>query len=236
MAERAGADLVLLSYPASFYPKSADDIYEYTRAFCAATNLAVILFPVPYWNFERLHPAGFEPELVVRLVNDVPNIVCIKAEQGVPSIAGFVETHKLLSDRVIVTFPIEDQLIPLAAVCPMQFTGTSNTEYYGSTVPQMFQLIQENKFNEAMKLYWQLTPGRKANGLAMQSTGGANFIHRYIWKYQAWLQGFNGGPLRQPTMRITAPQMRSLRQGLVDSKLTVTSDPDELFFVGRNPA
>jgi 4-hydroxy-tetrahydrodipicolinate synthase len=34
-AERAGADLVLLSYPPNFYPESEQDIYEYTKAVCS---------------------------------------------------------------------------------------------------------------------------------------------------------------------------------------------------------
>ena len=55
--ERAGADLVLLAYPPTFYPASADDIYRYTKTFCDSTNLAVMLFPVPLWGFERIHPA-----------------------------------------------------------------------------------------------------------------------------------------------------------------------------------
>ena len=47
MAEEAGVDLVLLSYPANFYPKDSQGIYEYTKAVCDATNLGIILFPVP---------------------------------------------------------------------------------------------------------------------------------------------------------------------------------------------
>ena len=45
-AEEAGADLMLLSYPPNFYPESEQEIYDYTKAVCDATNLAVILFPM----------------------------------------------------------------------------------------------------------------------------------------------------------------------------------------------
>ena len=76
-----GAELVLLGYPPTFYPRSAEEIHGYTRAFCDATDLAVILFPVPLWGFERIHPAaGFGPDLIERLLDDCPNIVAIKAE------------------------------------------------------------------------------------------------------------------------------------------------------------
>jgi 4-hydroxy-tetrahydrodipicolinate synthase len=235
-AERAGAALVLLSYPANFYPESNEDIYHYTKAFCAQTNLGVILFPVPLWGFERLHPAGFAPELLKRLVEDVPNIVAIKAEGGYPTIAGFIQTYKMLGDRVVVTFPLESDGLPLASVIPLQFMGTSNYEYYGPMVPRIFALMREGQFDKAMELYWQIHPARLTNINTMAMIAGSNFIHRMIWKYQGWLNGFNGGPLRQPTMRLVDRQMKVLRQGLVAAGLEVTVDPDKAFFVGRNPA
>jgi 4-hydroxy-tetrahydrodipicolinate synthase len=234
-AERAGASLVLLSYPANFYPQSNEEIYQYTTAFCAQTNLAVILFPVPLWGFERFHPAGFAPELIKRLVDDVPNLAAIKAEGGYPTIAGFIQTYKMLNDRVVVTFPLESDGLPLASVLPMQFMGTSNYEYYGPMIPRIFALIQEGQFDKAMELYWQIHPARLTNINTMSMIAGSNFIHRMIWKYQGWLNGFNGGPLRQPTMRLVDRQMKALRQGLIASGLDVTTSPDSEFFVGRNP-
>ncbi len=234
-AERAGAELVLLAYPANFYPESDEDIYHYTKAFCAQTNLGVMLFPVPLWGFERLHPAGFSPALLKRLVDDVPNIVAIKAEGGYPTIAGFIQTYKMLGDRVVVTFPLESDGLPLASVIPLQFMGTSNYEYYGPMVPRIFALIQEGRFEQAMELYWQIHPARLTNINTMAMIAGSNFIHRMLWKYQGWLNGFNGGPLRQPTMRLVDRQMKALRQGLVSAGLEATVDPDKEFFVGRNP-
>ena len=56
------------------------------------------------------------------------------------------------------------------------------------------------------------------------------------WKYQAWLNGYNGGPLRMPTARLVSGQMKMLRAGLVNSDLPVTDSPDEEYWVGRTPA
>jgi 4-hydroxy-tetrahydrodipicolinate synthase len=86
-----------------------------------------------------------------------------------------------------------------------------------------------------MRLYWQIHPIRMTRLADMASFAGANFIHRFSWKYQGWLNGFNGGPLRQPTMRLVDRQMKALRQGLIASGLDVTTSPDSEFFVGRNP-
>lgn len=236
-SERAGVDLVLLSYPPNMYAETEDDIYEYVKAFCDATNLGVMLFPVPLWGFERVHPAGHSPQLIRRIVDTIPNIVAVKAEGGMPTIAGFVQTFKEVGDKVVVTFPVEDQAIPLAALTGMQFMGTSDSEYYGPMIPRIFSMIHNGEFSKAMDLYWQIHPARLAHQSMSAVLRGANFVHRMLWKYEGWLQGFNGGPLRRPTMRLVDWQMKALRQGLAASGMeTLTSDPDKEFYIGRNPA
>jgi len=90
-AEEAGAELVLLSYPPNFYPESEQDVYEYTKAYCDATDLAVILFPMFLWGFSsRIHPSDIPARLIRRLLDDCPNIAVIKAEGGFPSIQGLI--------------------------------------------------------------------------------------------------------------------------------------------------
>jgi 4-hydroxy-tetrahydrodipicolinate synthase len=237
MTQTRGAELVLLGYPPTFYPRSADDIHAYTKAFCDATDLGVILFPVPLWGFERIHPsAGFGPDLIERLLDDCPNIVAIKAEGGMPAIGGFVDVYHRFHDRVLVIEPIEGNGLPLATLVDMPFMGTSNYEYYGPMIPRIFALIRAGRVNEAMDAYWTLYPARQATTAAMAVLAGSNFLHRMLWKYQGWLQGFNGGPLRAPTMRLVDRQMKPLRQGLIASGFELEELDDGAFFVGRNPA
>jgi 4-hydroxy-tetrahydrodipicolinate synthase len=233
-AGAAGADLALLSYPPSFYPRTEQDIYDYTKTFCDSVDLGVLLFPVPLWGFERIHPASISVECLERLVDDVPNVVGVKAEGGHPSVAGFVHVFHRLSSRVLVTTPILDQAIPLAALVPMQVMATSNTEYYGSAVPEMFAMVQHGKVDEALDLLWRIAPAWRANE-SVAPIPAAHSVHRMAWKYQAWLAGFNGGPLRMPTTRLVSTQMQKFRQALIDSGLPATTDPDERFFLGRNP-
>ncbi|MFQ6330071.1 dihydrodipicolinate synthase family protein [Nocardia sp. CWNU-33] len=232
-ATEAGASLVLLSYPPSFYPATSEDIYHYTKTFCDAVDVGVILFPVPLWGFDRLHSAEIDPRIIRRLVDDVPNVVAVKAEGGM-CLGSFVQLWHMLGDEIVVTHPLEEEAIPLSNLVPMQWIGTSGMEYLGNSVPKMFNLVRAGEFDKAMDLYWQIQPARKAGARATHIPG-ANFINRYAWKYMAWLNGFNGGPLRVPTMRIVPSQMRGLRQGLEESGLSVTADADDAFFVGRNP-
>jgi hypothetical protein len=64
---------------------------------------------------------------------------------------------------------------------------------------------------------------------------GTNLVHRLAWKYQGWLHGFNGGPIRSPHVRINDGQMATLRAAFAAAGFTPPSEGDEAFFVGRNP-
>lgn len=234
MAEEAGADFVLLSYPPNFYPESEDDIFEYTKAVCDATNLAVMLFPMFLWGFaSRIHPSDIPVSVLRRLIDECPNVAAIKAEGGFPSIQSVIECHRLFGDEVVISMPIEGELLPLSQIMPLQLSATSDHEYYGPMIPKAMRLLSEGKYDEVTEIYWQLHPARKIkSALAAQLHGGA-FINRQAWKFQGWLQGYNGGPLRMPTQRIHDSQMMSLRKGLIDAGLTPSMDPFREFFKGR---
>jgi 4-hydroxy-tetrahydrodipicolinate synthase len=119
-------------------------------------------------------------------------------------------------------------------VMPMQWAGTSNYERYGSLIPKIFKLLQAGEYDEATRLYWQLHPARKAlQGISvhLQQT---LFIHRMLWKFEGWLNGYNGGPSRNPTMRLNDNQMNALRAGLTKAGVPITDEPNSAFFVGRN--
>lgn len=236
LAEKAGADIVLLSYPPQFWPTTEQEIYDYTKQFCDATDLAVMLFPIPLWGFERVHPAGMSVQLVRRLLNDCSNIVAIKSEQGFPLISGACEMYHHFRDDVVISIPIESDAIPLMSLMKLQFSGTSNTAWMGAYYPRAFDLARRGEWEAAMEMFWKVMPARNANGAAAQSyAGGTGVLNRTMWKYQDWLAGFNGGPLRAPAMRVPDRIMKTLRQGLVASGLPVTSDPDSAYMVGRNP-
>jgi 4-hydroxy-tetrahydrodipicolinate synthase len=235
-AEDAGAEFVLLSYPPNFYPETENDIYEYTRAVCDATNLAVMLFPMMLWGFSsRIHPSDIPVTVLRRLIDDCPNVAAIKAEGGFPSIQSVIECDRLFGKEVVISMPIEGDLIPLSQLMPIQLSATSDHEYFGAMIPRVFNLLREKKYDEATAIYWQLQPARRTKGALAPLMHGGYFINRQAWKFQGWLQGYNGGPLRMPTQRIHDPQMLALRKGLLDSGLAPSMDPFRDFFVGRNP-
>jgi len=237
LAEREGADLVLLSYPPQFWPTTEQEVYDWTRAICDATELGVMLFGLPAWGFERIHPAGMSVEFVRHVLDTIPNIVAIKAEQGNPLVAGTCEMYYHFRDDVVISCPIEADTIPLMGVMDFQFSGTSNTQWMSDWFPRTFELARTGHYPEAMERYWQVQPARLATSASMQAyIGGTTVLNRTMWKYQDWLAGYNGGPLRAPAMRVPDRLMRSLRAGLQAAGLPVTDEPDSAYMVGRNPA
>lgn len=234
LAEAAGAELVLLGYPPYFFPKSLDEVYEYTKAFCDATSLAVMLFPIPTWGFSRLDPIDMPIPLLRRLLDDCPNIAAIKAEGGAPHIMGPIDVHRAFHEEVVISYPMEHEYVPLAQLIDIPFCGTNYSAYYGPFLPQVFKLVQDRRFDEATAVFYRLDAARKAFGSVPQAGNG--LINRMMWKYEGWLQGYNGGPLRHPTARVYARDMAALRGGQKASGLNPTKDGDEAFFVGRNPA
>jgi dihydrodipicolinate synthase/N-acetylneuraminate lyase len=236
-AEAGGVDLVLVSYPLLFYPRTEDDVYTYTKAVADGTSLGVFLFAINQWNFSRLHPSGFSPRLIRRLVDDCENVVGVKNEIGLPGVGGIAEVFHRFGDRIVVTDPLEHNAPAWITTFGMPFMGTSNYEYMGGEVVRYFSLLQDPAtFDEGMELYWRLHPARAANAqVHSEFMPGTNLVHRMVWKYQYWLNGFNGGPIRQPQPRLNDRQMRTLRQGLLASGIDPAAGEDPDFFVGRHP-
>jgi 4-hydroxy-tetrahydrodipicolinate synthase len=237
LAEKAGVDSVLLSYPTAFWPTSLDEVFDYTKKLADSTDLGVMLFGLPAWGFERIDNAGMPVPFVRRVLDEVPNIVAVKAEQGYPSIGGIMEMYHHFRDEVIISCPIEGETIPLMSVLDFQFSGTSNSNWMSDYFPRAFALARAGEWEEAMKLWWQVAPARAANtAILTGSAVGTTVINRTGWKYQEWLAGFNGGALRAPAPRIPDRLMKQARQSLVASGLPVTDLPDSEFVKGRTQA
>jgi len=236
-AEAAGASFLLMSYPPNFYPEDEDAIFEYTKAVCDATGLAVLLFPMYLWGFApRVHPADISADLCGRLIDACPNVVAIKAEGGYPTIQHAIECQRRFGDEVLISVPIEHDVIPLAQVMPTQLWATSDYEFWGPLIPQIHKMIMEGRLQEATDWYWKMHPVRKIKGQIGMAMNGGFFINRMLWKYQGWLQGYNGGPLRLPTQRMHDAQMNALRNALKAAGFAAETAPNSEFFIGRNPA
>lgn len=231
----AGADTQLLSFPPTFYPRSDDELHDYMVAVLDAVPLATVLFAVHLWNFQRLHPAELSPTLVARLA-DHPRAVAIKCEGGGPGNGAHFDVLRLCKDKLMVSDPREATSPGHIQWFGMPWMGTSNFQYFGDAVPRYFKLMHEGKWDEAMDIYWRIHPARMTRLADLQSSAGAHFIHRPSWKYMEWLNGFNGGPLRMPTMRLNDAATKRLADAAIKSGI-IDAAPGDMtaFYRGRNP-
>jgi 4-hydroxy-tetrahydrodipicolinate synthase len=234
-AEALGFEAALMSYPPGFRPRSASDIAEHTRYVAERTDIALILFAVLTWGFSPLHASGFPPEAIEEMVR-IDTAAALKYEAGgAASMTAFADIHRLCGDHVLVENPMEQHLPLLVEKFGVQWFGTSAYESFGDRVPRVYDLATAGKHDEAMDVFWSYQAGRAAKGDFHASFRGAGLIHRVGWKYLGWLQGFNGGLLRMPQMRLSPGQMRSLRSGLSASGFELPATDDD-FYAGRNPA
>lgn len=234
-ASALGLEAALLAYPTNFIAKTPSDVVEWTRQVADHSDIALILFAVTTWGFRSLSPTSFPHEALTEM-SRFETAAAIKYEANPPGIvAGLADVLRSCGDHVLVQCPMEHTAPALVDWFGMQWMGTSGYESFGDRVPRWFRMLHDGKWDEGMELYWSYQAAREAKGAWSQTWAGSNLIHRVGWKYLAWLQGYNGGLLRMPQMRLHPGQMRMLRAGIEASGYSVPAD-DSGFFEGRNPA
>lgn len=232
-AEQIGLDGLLLGHPPSFYPQSDNELYDYTEYVCTRTNFAVVGFAQPHWNFQRLHPSGYPAKVMVRAAK-LENLVACKFEVG--GISGHYDFWRQIKDlNVLYSDPMEANFPVSVELFGQQWAGTSGYEIFGGASPSLFRLLQDGKHEEAMQLYWRIDPVRQMRSQLSSYMNGAHFINRSLWKYWAWLHGYNGGPMRQPVNKVSDSQMRQSRDAMLRAGMTVPDESFADFFVGRHP-
>jgi len=232
-AKSLGVDAVLLGFPNSFRPKSRADLSQWLHHVCDNIDLGVILFAAWHWNFGHLHASGFPMDVFVEAA-DIPNVIGVKYEVGHPGEVAIHSCFQALSDKGVFISDAQEINLPMwHDLFDVQWVGTNNFEYYGDRVPRIFDLLQSGKRAEALELYWQTHPAREVRGAVQSSYTGANYVHRYLWKYQGWLNGYNGGPLPQPAMKVTSKQADAVIGGMKKAGIKVHDEDLGLFFEGR---
>jgi dihydrodipicolinate synthase/N-acetylneuraminate lyase len=233
-AEALGFEGGLFSYPPAFRPKSASDIVAFTKEIADRTDLAMILFGVATWGFAPLHPSQFPPEALAEMAR-FQTTAAIKYEAANPGmIGGLADVRRKVGNNAIVECPLEHYAPGLIDWFGMQWMGTSAYESFGDRIPRWFKLLHDGQWDEGMKLYWSYQQARQAKTAFHATFPGANLIHRVGWKYMSWLQGYSGGLLRMPVMRLLPAQMRQLRTAFAASGFELPEN-DDGFWAGRFP-
>ena len=230
-AEQVGCHSVLFGYPANWYAKSGDDIYQVTKEMCDSTNLAVFLYPTPHYNYERLHPSGFPLDALTRMA-DIENVAAIKV--GEPGL--IADCVRRFGDKILVSCPVERFLPLMVLGFEQQWIGAGCYEVFQSPekpyLVDYFRMLREGKIDQAMEIYWKLTPARV---IFEQQFMPTSMLGTYNWtqqKYYQWCVGGNGGLTRQPSMKVHQHEMEATKMAFRMIGIE-PREPDEEFYVGR---
>ena len=200
------------------YAETPQDIYDYTKAFCDATIARRDAVPGA--------AMGLRPRASVRHRGDAHPPADRRLSERRRDQGGrrHAELHALgrvpsicSARRSSSAIPLEKDMIPLAQLAPIQFSATSNTEYFGPMIPRIFKLLAGGQLRrgDAPLLADQSGAQGESRRQRLHDTDQVHPPHDV--EVQGWLNGFNGGPMRRPTMRLNDAMMKMLRDGLVKS-------------------
>ena len=215
-AEAVGADSLLLSYPSNFHPRSPEDVYDYSRTICDATNLAVVLFPSVKDDFPF---PGRIPAPTLKRLADIDNVVAMKI--GTLELTWIDECFRLFGDKVLISHPFDDAWPIFIRKYGMQWAGSAPFQFFQTPDDRrevrLFNLIQDDRMDEAMALYWQIDPLRKTIMQITIPTAGMGLYNFQQWKYCEELVGMAGGELRHPKLTLFWYDRERIRQAMLAS-------------------
>ena len=162
-------------------------------------------------EFQRLHPSGYPPKVMLEAAK-LENLVACKFEVG--GIAGHYDFWLQLKGTECALFGSDGSEFPGfgGAVRPAM-VGHQRLRNLRRRVPKLFKLLRDGKHDEAMEQYWRVDPVRQIRTQLSAYMSGAHFINRSLWKYWAWLNGYNGGPMRQPVNKINDRRDAAIARG-----------------------
>ena len=227
--EKVGGTHTLLGWPTNFYAQSEDDIYWVTKKICDGINLAVDLWPKPFYDFGRFHPSGFNPALVERICQ-IPNVVAIKAYLS-DSLGKWVDIHERVGDQVLLQAAEIAEWPITVAKYGQRWAGPADYVIFDGTtknprIVKMFNLFAQGEFAKGMELYWELAP------ITMGARDAAFQCGMLGMKYMQWLTGGNGGMFRKPTAYLFQRHKDAMRAGLKAAGVA-PREPEEEFYIGR---
>ncbi|MFN3388617.1 MAG: dihydrodipicolinate synthase family protein [Allosphingosinicella sp.] len=235
-AETAGCSHALLGYPATFRPKTAEEIYEKTAMLAEATNLGLVMYASDKFDFARFHPSQIPFEAYDRIA-DLPNVVSLKV--GFGDMATAFEAFERFGDRVLVNVgtPMLIGMFPLLRrhYCAQWFGGGAWEMWQSPDKPYLVdyhRAVIDGRIDEAMAIYWRIAPATQIMMGSIARGGDAGMYHWPFGKYVSWSVGGNGGAMREPAQRLNPMMMQSRKAAL----RAIGIDPpenDAQFWVGR---
>lgn len=235
-AEAAGCSHALLGYPASFRPKDADEIYQKTAMLAESTNLGLVMYASDKFDFVRFHPSQIPFDAYNRIA-DLPNVVSLKVGFGDAAMA--FEAFERFGDRVLVNIGT-----PWLLGLYPKLRDHYGAQWFGGGAWEMWQSpekpylveyhhhVMAGAYDKARAIYWHIAPATQIMMGSIARGGDAGMYHWPFGKYVSWSVGGNGGAMREPAQRLTAPMMQSRKAALKAIGIKPPQD-DASFWPGR---
>jgi len=197
-AEKSGADALLLVSP--YYNKATQGgLYQHFKQTADSVKIPCILYNVPSRT-----GCNILPQTIVRLCNDVENIVGVKEASG--NISQIAKLMALADGKVDVYSGNDDQIIPILAL-----GGLGVISVLSNVAPQETHDICASFFegDTAAAAKKQLDAIELVDALFCE-------VNPIPVKKAVSLMGFAGGPLRLPLTDLEPDHVEQLRTAMVN--------------------
>jgi 4-hydroxy-tetrahydrodipicolinate synthase len=235
-AEQSGCSHALLGYPATFRPRSPEEIYEKTAMLAESTNLGLVMYASDKFDFVRFHPSQIPFEAYDRIA-DLPNIVSLKV--GFGDMATAFEAFERFGRRVLVNIGT-----PMLLGAFPELRKHYGAQWFGGGAWEMWQspdkpylveyhrAVMDGRLDEARAIYWRIAPATQIMMGSIARGGDAGMYHWPFGKYVSWSVGGNGGAMREPAQRLNPMMMQSRKMALRAIGIE-PAENDAQFWIGR---
>lgn len=191
-AKQIGADMLMV-IPISYWKLSDDEVFEHFAAISAATDL-----PIMAYNNPATSGVDMSPALLLRLVKDLPTVVCIKESSGDLNRMHLIHT---LSGGKVPFYNGANHLTLEALAAGASGWCTVGPNLLDEQPAALFRLMAEGRLSEARELFYRLLPVLRfvvATGLPTSVKAGLQ------------LRGLHAGNPRAPLKPLQEDKRREL--------------------------
>lgn len=148
-ASEVGSDRLMV-IPVSYWPLSDEEIFEHFSAIASATDL-----PVMAYNNPATSGVDMRPELLVRIVENLPSVDCVKESSG-----DLNRMHAIqqLSSGKIPFYNGANHMALEALAAGAQGWCTAAPNLLDNLPGQLIDLVRDGDMNEARDLFYSMLP------------------------------------------------------------------------------
>jgi len=147
-AEKYGA-VATLVVPPYYITPSKSEIFSYFSDIAKNTSLPICLYNIPSRT-----QFNIDPQMVVELAEQIPNVVAIK--ESIQDIVQVVETIRAVDDKKIKVLIGHDLLILPGLVVGAEGLIVPMPNVFGREVVELYELVQKNCISQAKEIQYKL--------------------------------------------------------------------------------